>query len=117
LHGSLRQGFSNRSKVIKPSGVGEDRKEKEVLARIGAAPSIKWVYHVSRSPHRFTRNEVKRLMRLADDEGVEKYQIAIAKTGELTLTVDNTVSATEPTEADPNIWDEVLNAAHKKRSA
>jgi hypothetical protein len=57
-------------------------------------------------------------MRLADDEGVAKYRIAIAKNGELTLTVDNTVSATEPTDTDPNIWDEVLNdAAHKERSA
>lgn len=55
---------------------------------------------------------------MADDEGVAKYRIAIAKNGELTLTVDNTVSATEPTDTDPNIWDEVLNdAAHKERSA
>jgi hypothetical protein len=69
----------------------------------------------SRGDQKFTKNEVRRLMRLADAQGVAKYRIAISKSGELALIVDNSEPATE---TNPNPWDEVLNdAAHKERSA
>jgi hypothetical protein len=75
---------------------------------------------VSRRPNdqAFTKSATKRLMRIADEQGVKKYRIVVGSENgrpTYTLIVDNTVSATE---ADTNPWDEVLlDAADEKRTA
>jgi hypothetical protein len=80
---------------------------REVWRDIGATASIHQESNVprKRGDQKFTKNEIKRLMRLAEDQGVAKYRIAIAKTGELTLTVDNSPApAIEPTNNDLDQW-------------
>ena len=71
------------------------------LTEVGAAarPSLHQETDVSRSrgDQRFTKIEVRRLMRLADAQGVLKYQIAIgSENGKptYTLIVDKTAPAT-----------------------
>jgi hypothetical protein len=49
----------------------------------------------SRGDQKFTKNEVRRLMRLADSQRIAKYRISISSDGTLALIVDNTLPAKE----------------------
>ena len=75
---------------------------------------------MSRRPNdqAFTKTEVRRLMKVADGQGVKNYRITIgSENGKpvYSLIVNNTVSATE---TDTNPWDEVLtDAADEKRAS
>ena len=76
---------------------------------------------MSRRPNdqAFTKTEVRRLMKVADGQGVKNYRITIgSENGKPVYSLivnNNTVSATE---TDANPWDEVLiDAAHEKRPA
>jgi hypothetical protein len=67
----------------------------------------------------FTKNEVRRLMRVADEGGAKKYDIVVGRDERdkptYKLSVDNTGPATD---TNTNPWDEVLtDAADEKRTA
>jgi hypothetical protein len=57
---------------------------------------------------------MRRLIRSAEEEGLTNYQI---KVGDLTFVRRPDAVTTTETDTNTNIWDEVLNAAHKERSS
>jgi len=101
----------------RPNGQPLGREHKPSRAR---GPRFIRSASVSRRPNDqpFTKTAVRRLMKIADGQGVKNYRIAIgSENGKpvYSLIVNNAVSATE---SDTNPWDEVLtDAAHEKRPA